>query len=267
MNNQVKATLTPIPKEYGQEDRQYKLKGKAAPLEYVLPTRNTHRFALLYYDDKERVNKSLRYARNQRTPFEEEQDTHAIIEPVIFENGFLSVPRTNPLLQWFLDLHPLNGTTFLQVNKKLEAEAELELMDIQDQADESAKKLTNEKRREIGRVLFGTKAKQWTEKELLVQTRKYAQRSPKDFLKLIADPEIKEKSFVHQLFDEKLVVVKFEDQICLNLKTSKEKILEIPKKSSKTKEQLVADFLTTSDGEIYLEQLQKELDDKLSSKA
>ena len=45
----------------------------------------------------------------KRAPFEEEQDGNAIMEPIVFEDGFLNVDRTNQVLQQFLALHPGNG--------------------------------------------------------------------------------------------------------------------------------------------------------------
>ena len=72
-------------------DKVYKLTKEAAPLSYMLPTRNTKRFPLLWFDENAGYNRALRYAKNQKTPFEDEQDGNAILEPVIFENGFLRV--------------------------------------------------------------------------------------------------------------------------------------------------------------------------------
>ena len=55
----------------------------------------THRrFPLLWFDEEKGENRALRYARNQKSPFEDEQDGNAIVEPVIFEDGFLRVPRS-----------------------------------------------------------------------------------------------------------------------------------------------------------------------------
>ena len=103
-------------------DKVYKLKKEAAPLSYMLPTRNTQRFPLLWFDEEKGVNRPLRYAKNQRSPFEDEQDGNAIVEPIIFEDGFLTVPRSNQVLQKFLHYHPYNGKSFIEVNKEKYAE-------------------------------------------------------------------------------------------------------------------------------------------------
>ena len=75
-------------------DKVYKLTRNAAPLSFMLQTRSSSKRPLLYFDDTKGVNRALRYARNQNSPFEDEQDGNAIVEPVIFEDGFLRVPRT-----------------------------------------------------------------------------------------------------------------------------------------------------------------------------
>ena len=50
-------------------DKTYKLTKDKAPLSYTIPSRNTKRKSLLYFDDKTEVNRSLRYAKNQKRIF------------------------------------------------------------------------------------------------------------------------------------------------------------------------------------------------------
>ena len=107
------------------KDRIYRLKQNAAPLTYSIPVRNSKSMPLLYFDEDQNTNRALRYARNQKSPFEDEQDGNAIIEPIVFENGFLSVPRTNPVLQQFLHYHPLNNVSFEEMNREKDADGEI----------------------------------------------------------------------------------------------------------------------------------------------
>ena len=71
---------------------------------------------LLYFDEETGINRPLRYARNQNSPFQDEQDDNAILEPIVFEDGFLFVPKTNQILQKFLALHPANGSIFVEIS-------------------------------------------------------------------------------------------------------------------------------------------------------
>ena len=87
-------------------DKTYRLMRDAAPLSFMLPVRNSRRSPLLHFDEDKGINRALRYAVNQKSPFEDEQDGNAIVEPIIFEDGFLRVSRTNQVLQEFLALSP-----------------------------------------------------------------------------------------------------------------------------------------------------------------
>jgi hypothetical protein len=107
-------------------DKIYKLTRDAAPLSFMLPTRHTRRYPLLWFDEETGNQRALRYARNQKSIFEDEQDGNAIVEPIIFEDGFLRVSKTNQVLQKFLSLHPQNGSRFVEVDLEKDAEAELE---------------------------------------------------------------------------------------------------------------------------------------------
>ena len=51
------------------KDKSYKLKKDVAPLSYMLPSRNSRRVPLLYFDTESGVNKPLRYAVNQKNTF------------------------------------------------------------------------------------------------------------------------------------------------------------------------------------------------------
>ncbi len=123
------------------KDKSYKLKKEVAPLSYMLPSRNSRRLPLLHFDTTEGINKPLRYAVNQKTPFEDEQDGNAILEPIIFEDGFLFVPKNNPVLQEFLHYHPQNGSVFVEVDNEKDASKEVEILNVEVDALIEARKL------------------------------------------------------------------------------------------------------------------------------
>ena len=64
----------------------------------MLASRNSRRFPLLWFDEEKGEQRALRYARNQQSPFEDEQDGNAILEPIVFEDGFLTVPKSKPII-------------------------------------------------------------------------------------------------------------------------------------------------------------------------
>lgn len=185
----MKKVQTPV-------DKVYKLKKNSAPLSYMLPSKNTKRFPLLWFDEETNTNRPLRYSINQKSPFEDEQDGNAILEPIIFEDGFLRVPKNNPILQQFLYYHPLNGIVFEEVNHERDAQAEVERLDAEVEALIQARELSVDQLESLGRVLFGKDTSKVTTAELKRDMLVYAKKNPKEFLNALNDPMLKLQSNV-----------------------------------------------------------------------
>ena len=71
------------------------------------------------------VRRAIRHCPNQPSIYIDEQDAHALIEPIIFINGHLHVKANQPITQEFLDMSPDNvangGTRFEFINDEMEA--------------------------------------------------------------------------------------------------------------------------------------------------
>ena len=176
--------------------RHYKLKNDVAPLSYMLPTRHTRRSALLYFDPKTNTNRALRYAANQKTPFEDEQDCNVILEPIVFEDGFLSVPDTNPVLQEFLYLHPQRDVVFEEIDDEKDAQEEVEDLNVEVDALIQARELSISQLEMVSRVLFGTDPDTVSTSELKRDILVYARNQPYNFLEVLSDPELTHTSQV-----------------------------------------------------------------------
>ena len=109
--------------------RIYRLTKDRAPLSWTLSTGTSKRTALLYFDEEKQENRVLRYASNQRSPFEDEQDGNVVLEPIVFEDGFLTVPTNKPVLQEFLYYHPKNGIDFEEIDKEQEAQEDISFLE------------------------------------------------------------------------------------------------------------------------------------------
>jgi len=137
------------------KDRTYLLKDGKSPLTYFLSSRDTPRTRLLYYDEETNTNRPLRYARNSNSPFQDEQGDNVIIEPIIFEDGTLVVPKNNPVLQEFLHYHPGNGVEFYEFDQEKDAQQEIKQMyDVLD-AQLIAREMSFEELEPIARLLLG----------------------------------------------------------------------------------------------------------------
>lgn len=239
-------------------DRIYKLKGDSAPLSYTIPSRNTRRFPLLWFDEENNVNRPLRYAINQKTPFEDEQDGNAIVEPIIFENGFLSVPKNNPVLQEFLHYHPLSGRTFVEVDNEKDAVKEVESLNFEVDALIQARQLSIEQLETVSRVLFGKDPSRFTTAELKRDVLIYAKRDPKGFLNVMSDPMLQLQSNVHVFFENKLLTFRNgQKEVWFNSNSNKKKMLTVP--YGQDPYFTVAEFLKTDEGIDALKMLENSL--------
>jgi hypothetical protein len=218
----MKVKLSPV-------DRIYKLKNDAAPLSFTLPSRNTRRYPLLWYDEDNNVNRPLRYAINQKSPFEDEQDGNAIVEPVIFESGFLRVPKNNPVLQQFLYYHPLNGRSFEEVNHEKDASKEVEILNAEVDALVLARELGIEQMETVYRVMIGKDPSRVTTAELKRDILIMAKQDPRGFINVINDPMLKLQSTVHKFFEQKLLTFRNgQKEVWFNTTTNKKKMLLVP---------------------------------------
>ena len=236
-------------------DKNYKLKKAIAPLSYMLPTKHSARFPLLWFDDNEGTNRELRYARNQKSPFVDEQDGNVILEPVVFEDGFLRVARTNQVLQEFLHYHPLNGRTFTEVDKAKDAAEEIEGLMIEADALVEAKKLSIEQLENICRVLFGANVSTMSTSELKRDVLVFAKTNPQDFLDVVNDPELKIMGTVERFFAEGLLAYrKSGKEVWFNTSNNKTKMLNVP--FGKDGNDLVVSYLKSDDGIEVLKHLE-----------
>lgn len=228
-------------------DKVYKLKRNAAPLTYMLPSRNSRRFPLLWFDEDANINRPLRYAVNQRTPFEDEQDGNAIVEPIIFEDGFLTVPKTNPVLQQFLYYHPQRDKVYIEVDNERDASVEVEKLNIEVDALIEARQLSLDQVETVGRVLFGKDISKVTTAELRRDILVYAKRDPKGFLNILKDPMLKLQAKVQLFFDKGLLSFRNKQKdVFYNTESNKKKMLTVP--YGEDPMYIVASFLTSDDG-------------------
>jgi len=240
-------------------DKVYKLTRNAAPLSFMLPTRHSRRFPLLYFDESQGTNRTLRYARNQKSPFEDEQDGNVVMEPVIFEDGFLRVPKNNPVLQEFLHYHPLNGKKFIEVNEEKDAAEEVNQFNIEVDALIEARKLTISQVENIGRVLLGIDTSRVTTAELRRDILIYVKRDPSSFMKMVNDPMLKLQSKVKLFFDKSLLSFRNKrKEVWFNTTNNKKKMLTVPYDEDPL--YIVSSYLQSDDGLEHLKMLEAVLE-------
>lgn len=240
-------------------DKVYKLTRNAAPLSFMLPTRHTKRYPLLHFDDELGIQRALRYARNQKSPFEDEQDGNAILEPIIFEDGFLRVPKSNQVLQKFLSLHPQNGTRFVEVDNSKAAEKEVASINVQVDALVEARTLSITQLETLTRVLFGKDPSTISTEEMRRDVLVFAKNEPQEFMSMVNDPVLKLHATVHKFFEAGLLKYRNKNkEVWFNTKTNKGKLCTIP--FGEDSIYIVASYFQSDDGVEALKHLEKLLD-------
>jgi len=237
-------------------DKVYILRGESTPLNYMLSSRNTRRSPLLYFDGTS--NRALRYAVNQKTPFEEEQDGNAILEPIVFVDGALVVPKTNPVLQYFLSLHPGYGQVFEEVNNEKNAVIDIEEFNSELDAQLAARDLNVEMLEAVARVLLGANIEKMSTAELKRDVFVYAKSYPTDFLSMLNDPMLKLQNTCAKFFEYNLIVMKNKERdIYFNLPQNKKKLLTVP--YGEDKNYILASYLQTDEGVEVLKLLENNI--------
>ena len=241
------------------EAKSYRLTRDVAPLSFMLPTQNSRRFPLMHFDEDTGINRELRYARNQKTPFVDEQDGNAILEPVVFEDGLLHVGKENQVLQQFLHYHPLNGVKFIEVNKAKDATEEVDYLLVQADALIEAKSLSIEQLENVCRVLFNMDTSKTSTAEMKRDVLVFAKNNPSDFLDVITDPELQLVGTVQRFFDQGLLTFrKSNKEVWFNLSSNKTKLLNVP--FGEEGIDLVVSYMKSDDGIEILKHLESLLD-------
>lgn len=230
----------------------YKLIGGAAPLSFMLASRNTTAKRLYHFDGKS--NRELRYARNQKSPFVDEQDGNFILEPIIFEDGFLKVDDTNPVLQKFLEFHPDNGSVFVEVDNKRDAQKELDYLEMEADALSKARTLDIAMMENVARVALSVDPSKVSTQELKRDIIVYAKHNPEEFLSIVNDPHVAHEGLVARLFDYGAIVVK-KNAVHYNLSNNKSKLLIVP--TGQDAHEAVSSFFMTEEGVEVMTMLEK----------
>jgi hypothetical protein len=242
------------------KDRVYKLTRNDAPLSLIIPGGGSPRQPLLWFDDDKGINRVLRYSANQKSCFEDEQDGQIRREHIDFIDGFLSVPKNNPVLQEFLHLHPLNGKKFVEVNQEKDAQQELEFLSMEAKAYTEADKLSIGQMENVARVLLGADVSKISTAELKRDIFVAVKRDPQGFLRQVNDPMLKLQSNVHLFFDKGLLSFRNKQkEVWYNTSTNKKKMLTVP--FGEDPMFIVSSYLQSDDGIEALKMLEKLLED------
>jgi len=184
----VKEKPLPTPKKdvWEIKDRTYFLKGGKKPLSYTIKSAN------IYYFDKEKgYERELKYCENQITPFVDEMKGDQRLSHIIFKSGVLLVPKTKTVLQKLLSLyHPHKNKLYREFEPEVKAENEIDWLELEIQALNTAKDLDIDMAEAVIRVEVGSKVSKMSSKEIRRDLLLYAKKNPTLFLELVNDDNV-----------------------------------------------------------------------------
>lgn len=235
----------------------YKLLERSNSVSFQLQSRDNKNKRLVWVEPGTKKNHAMRYSRNHDSPFIEHQDDTAILEPIVFENGILTVPETNPALIEFLKIHPdnkANGGYKFYV-QDLIADAEKEYREIERAADamQYARTMPIEKMKAIARVHTSADVNTLSEVELKRNIIVLARNSPELFMEYLDNKDLDLNNLAERAFEEGILTFRAGKDIHFNLADNKKKIITVP--IGMEKAEALAQWLITNSGKDFYDYL------------
>ena len=164
--------------------------------------------------------------------------------------------KTNQVLKKFLDVNPLKGKRFEEVNYEKDAAKDVETLNAEVDALIEARSMTIEQMEETHRVLYSSNTNKITSAELKRDILVFAKNEPTEFLNIINDPIVKLQSQVQKFFNEGILMQKG-SKVHFNTKSNKKRMLSVP--NGEDVNLTVASYLQSDDGIEALKLLEKTL--------
>ena len=240
------------------KDRTYYLKGRKTPLTLTIPCKHTRKHPLLWFDPETQVQKEIRYATNQNSPFADEQKGEATLGHVTFRDGILQVPKQKVALQKLLSLyHPLKNKIYYEFVPSAIAEDQLDDINLEIDALNAARTIDIDQAEAIMRVEVGSKVNTMSSKEIKRDLLLFAKKNPALFISLANDENVILRNIAIRAKEAGIIRLS-QDQRTFTWGSNDRKLMNVP--FDENPYSAFAAFLKTDEGvEIY-----KSIDKKLN---
>lgn len=228
MATKAKAGYAALFPNFEQKTRVYLLKGRKTPIRHMISVRHTSSKPLTYFDGQ--LNRALRWATNQITPFVDEQDGVATIEPIVFENGKLVVPDWNVNLQKFLMIHPGYDKLFYEFDKEQDAAEDLNDLTTSLDAQIACKELDINDLEAIARVCLPKSAmvSKMASSELRRDMLLWAKNNPNQFMDLLNDENLKLRNIAVRAVESGILHIKDDNRTVVWSDDKRQKVVVVP---------------------------------------
>lgn len=253
---QNKKVEQPKKPEWEIKDRTYYILGKN-PLTHTIHSKHTSKHPLLYFDAKKGIQRELRYATNQTSPFVDEQKGEVTLGHIIFKNGDLFVPKEKQNLQKLLSLyHPLKDKLYSEFSPVDVAEDDLEILDVQIDALNIARDMDIDQAEAILRTEMGSKVSKMSSKELKRDLLLFARQKPYLFLELASDENVQLRN-VAIIAAENGIISLSQDQRTFTWASNGAKLMTVP--FDENPYSAMAAFFKTDEGIQVFKSIEKKL--------
>ena len=253
----VEQTIISSEPSWPIKDRSYYLAGNKEPLTFRLNSRHSYLKPLLYFDEENGIQKELRYATNQNSPFVQEQNGEATLGQILFENGILSVPKQNQNLQKLLSLyHPDLNKRYYEFDAQEEAIDELEDLEIEFEAVSAARSIDIDQAEAILRVERGSEVANMSSKEIKRDLYIFAKRNPSLFLELANDENVHLRNVAIKATESGIISLSGDNRT-FNWASNNRKLMTVP--FDENPYSAMAAFFKTDEGMEVFRSIEKKL--------
>jgi len=201
----------------------YELTGSNRPIVRIMKRKN-----LYWFDNEKGFQREMAYAVNQNTPFVDEFKGKVRPGHIIFRDGILFVEKENTVLQQLLSIyHPQKDILFREVDNEVDAEADLDVFEIEIDALNAAAEMEVEQMEAIMRAEIGSNVNKMKSKELRRDTLIFARENPELFLKLAKDEDVSLRNLGIKAVEAGILQLS-EDNRTFTAGKEKRKLFEVP---------------------------------------
>ena len=205
------------------KDRMYELTGSNRPIVRIMKRKN-----LYWFDEDKGYQREMAYAVNQKTPFVDEFKGRVRPGHIIFRDGILFVEKENTVLQQLLSIyHPDKNLIYREVDNEVDAEADLDIFELEIDALNAAAEMEVEQMEAIMRAEIGSNVNKMKSKELRRDTLIFARENPELFLKLAKDEDVSLRNLGIKAVEANILQLS-EDNRTFTAGKEKRKLFEVP---------------------------------------
>ena len=239
------------------KDRTYIIADSNSPLTYTLQSKHSLRYPLLWFNKETGEQEELRYATNQNSPLVSQQKGQATLGHIIFENGILNVPKEKQNLQKLLSLyHPALNIRYTEFDPTLEAEDELEDIELEVMAMNAALEMDIDQAESIVRVEVGSRVNKMSSKEIKRDLLLLARNNPSLFIELANDDNVQLRNIAIRAVEASIVKLS-PDNRTFHWGENNRKLMTVP--FDENPYSAMAAFFKTDEGVEVFKSIEKKL--------